>query len=95
MPRILRTPQAVEDALQIWDYIAQDNTSAADKLIRRIDDTLGRLASNTQMGQLHEEYRPSLRAFSVGNYVIFYHAISDGIEVYRILHGARRLEDLL
>ena len=29
MPRIIRTPQANEDALAIWEYIAQDSVSAA------------------------------------------------------------------
>jgi plasmid stabilization system protein ParE len=28
-------------------------------------------------------------------YISFYHPIDDGVEVYRVLHGARRLEDLL
>lgn len=95
MPRIIRTPQANEDVLGIWDYIAQDRVSAADKLVRRIDEMLEHLAGNPSMGALHEEYRSGLRAIPVGNYIIFYHAIDDGIEVYRVLHGARQLKDLL
>lgn len=95
MPRIIRTPQANEDVLDIWDYISRDSVSAADKLVRHINEMLSRMAKNPSMGVLHEEYQPGLRAFPVGNYIIFYHAIDDGIEVYRVLHGARRLEDLL
>ena len=95
MPRILRTPQANEDVLAIWSYIAQDNVTVADELVRRIDEVLQRLAGNPFMGALHEEYRPGLRVLPVGNYIVFYHPVDDGIEVYRVLHGARRLEDLL
>jgi toxin ParE1/3/4 len=95
MPRVIRTPQANLDLLEIWDYIDRDNTPAADKLVRRIDEAFATLARNPQMGALHEEYRPGLRTFAVGNYIIFYRAMDDGIEVYRVLHGARRLEDLL
>jgi toxin ParE1/3/4 len=95
MPRILRTPQSRIDAADIWTYIAQDNEHAADRLIDRIDEVLSRLADNPRTGSLQEQFRPGLRAFPVGNYVIFYQEITDGIEVFRILHGARNLDDLL
>jgi toxin ParE1/3/4 len=95
MARLLRTPQANEDLLEIWAYVARDSVKAADKLLRRIDEQSQLLAENPLLGELVEEYRPGLRRFVVGNYLIFYHAFSDGIEVFRILHGARRLEGLL
>ena len=95
MPRVVRTPQANEDVLTIWEYIADDNVEAADRLLRKIGDLFQYLAENPFMGHEHEEYHPGLRSFPLGNYSIFYHPIKDGIEVYRVLHGARQLEDLL
>jgi toxin ParE1/3/4 len=47
------------------------------------------------MGRLREELRPGLRSSSVGNYLILYRPIPEGIAVFRILHGARDLEALL
>jgi toxin ParE1/3/4 len=38
---------------------------------------------------------PVVRRSSVGNYVIYYRPIEDGIQVLRILHGARQPEDLV
>ncbi len=86
MPRIIRTPQANEDVTSI---------SAADNLIRAIDNKLNLLARQPFIGSPMDDYRPGLRASFVGRYIIFYHPIDDGIEVYRVLHGARQLEDLL
>ena len=37
MAKLLRTPEAVDSLLEIWDHIAEDNTSAADRLLRKID----------------------------------------------------------
>ena len=38
---------------------------------------------------------PDVRRSSVGNYVIYYRPIHHGIQVLRILHGARQPEDLV
>jgi toxin ParE1/3/4 len=35
-----------------------------------------------------------LRSFPVGSHIIFYCSLSDGIEVIRILHGARDFQDI-
>jgi len=40
---------------------------------------------------MREDLAPSLRSFPVGNYLIFYRPITDGVEVVRMLHGAREL----
>jgi len=44
------------------------------------------------MGRVRDELAPSLRSFPVGRYVIFYRLIKNGIEITRILHGARDLK---
>jgi toxin ParE1/3/4 len=35
---------------------------------------------------------PGVRSFPVGNYLIFYREISQGVEIIRVLHGARNLD---
>jgi toxin ParE1/3/4 len=37
---------------------------------------------------------PGLRSFPVGNYVVFYRIVPEGIELVRVLHGARDLRRL-
>ena len=87
--------QAEADVLEIWIYIARDSISAADRLIDQFTETYELLSSNPGIGSTQEQYRPGLRAFPVGNYIIFFEPIADGIELYRVLHGARNLDDLL
>lgn len=94
MPRIVRTPQANDDLFAIWGYIAERNLPAADALIRRIDETLKTIASTPGIGQQQDQYRPGLRCFPVGVYLIFYLTLDEGIEVIRVLHGARDIPSL-
>ena len=89
------TVRAEEDVRDIWLYIATDNIDAADKLIDHLTHLYEQLASNPDMGPSQDKYRKGLRCFPVGNYIIFYRSIDDGIEIYRVLHGARHLDDLL
>jgi len=95
MPRIVRTLPARDDLLQIWFYIAQDSVAAADRLIDLLEEHLQLISQNPFMGQSVEQYRVGLRQFTVGNYVLFYIPIDDGIQLIRVLHGARKFEDLL
>jgi toxin ParE1/3/4 len=95
MSRIVRTFPARDDLLQIWHYIAQDSVAAADRLIDLVEEHLQLISQNPFMGQSVEQYRAGLRQFTVGNYVLFYVPIDDGIQLIRVLHGARKFEDLL
>ena len=94
MPSVLRTAQANIDLVEIWEYIARDTAPSADELLDRIAEACGTLADNPLVGRAREELAPSLRSLPVGNYVIFYRPIHDGIVVIRVLHGARDLPGL-
>ncbi len=94
MARIIRTSRAKLDVLEIWFYIAGDNMNAADKLVDAFDETLAMLAQNPEAGRARPELARHLRSFSVGNYVILYRPIPEGIEIIRIVHGARDIDDL-
>jgi toxin ParE1/3/4 len=95
MSRVTRDRAAQRDLDEIWDYIAQESVAAANRLIDMIVETCNRLALQSEMGRLRPELASNLRSFTVGNYVIFYRPTQDGIEVARMLHGARDIEALL
>jgi toxin ParE1/3/4 len=95
MPHVLRTRRANLDLLEIWSYVAQDSPQAADRLIERLDQHCERLASFPEMGRLRDELAPSLRSLVVSRYVVFYRPAEDGIEVIRVLHGARDVAAIL
>jgi toxin ParE1/3/4 len=82
---------AQADLDSVWDYIAieQHSPAAARRQHERILESLSFLASSPLMGELRPDLRSDIRCFSTGNYVIFYVALKDGIEVERIVHGSR------
>jgi toxin ParE1/3/4 len=46
------------------------------------------------MGQQRDELLPGMRCFSLSNYVIFFRATASGVEIVRVVHGARNIEEL-
>jgi toxin ParE1/3/4 len=91
MGQILRTNQAHRDLVEIAVYLNEQNPVAADRVLDAIDDYCRLLADFPEMGRKRDELAPSLRSYPVGNYVIFYRVESKGIQIIRVLHGARDL----
>ena len=94
MTRILRREAAKSDLKEIWKYIASDSTERANDFLRALNDKMDTLAKNPLMGRERDEVMPGLRSFPFKRYVIFYQPLQDGIDVVRVLHGARDLESL-
>jgi toxin ParE1/3/4 len=46
------------------------------------------------MGKRRDELVTNVRSFPVGNYLIFYRPVNQGIEVLRVLHGARDIPSI-
>jgi toxin ParE1/3/4 len=78
--------------IDIWTYIAQDNPDAADGLLDRFEEVMGRLAERPLMGRKRPEVGEALRSFPVGNYVIFYLPNDEGIEIIRVLSRYRDID---
>ena len=91
MAQITRAREAEADLLEIWTHIAEDNSYAADKLLRDIHSLCETYAEMPGMGQIRDDVLPGFRSIVVGQYVIFYQTLADGIRVMRVLHGARDL----
>jgi toxin ParE1/3/4 len=92
MPQVRRRPLAALDVLDIWDYIAEDDVAAADRWVDELDATLRSLATQPMMGRARDELAEGLRSLPYRRYVIFYLPIDDGIDVVRVLHGARDVD---
>ena len=50
------------------------------------------LAGMPGMGRARDDLAAGLRSFPVGGFLIFSHALENGAEVVRVLHGARNIE---
>ena len=92
MPRVTRRPLAEADVLEIWDYIAADGIAAADRWVDRLDKQFRVLAMQPMMGRARDELAPGVRSFPFGRYVVFYLPLDGGIDVVRVLHGARDID---
>jgi toxin ParE1/3/4 len=90
MARYIRRPKADADLLEIWLYVAQDSPRAAD----RIETQCRLLADNPRLGRARPEVAPDARAWIVGRYLLLYRERDDGIEVVRVVHGARQVEQI-
>ncbi len=94
MPHVSKTRLADQDLDDIWFHIALDNLEAADRILDVIDRRCSLLAQHKKMGRARPELSPELRSFPVGRYVLYYRPEAEGIELVRVLDGARDVEAL-
>lgn len=94
MNRYRFSDQALEDLEDIWLYIATDDIKAADHFVDTLVAKIETLATQPKMGRARDELHESFRSFPVGNYLIFYRLIDDGVEIVRVLSGFRDLPEL-
>ena len=87
-------PTARKDLKDIIAYIYKDNPTAARLLRDKFNKTFRLLAKEPFMGERRTEIAVTLRSFSVGNYVIYFRPVREGVEIIRVLHGARDTETL-
>ncbi|BBO35364.1 type II toxin-antitoxin system RelE/ParE family toxin [Lacipirellula parvula] len=92
---VYRSSAADQDLVEIWVYVARSSTKAADQILRQIDARIEGLRSQPEIGERVEASRAGLRRIIEGHYLIFYQLVDDGIRIVRILHSARRWEELL
>lgn len=82
-------PAARQDLLDIFDYIARDNPSAAAKWVEKIEQRCKLIATTPEFGDKRPEYGTNIRSSAVGRFVIFFRPVADGIEVVRVIPGDR------
>ena len=65
------TPGAEQDISDIWDYIADDNIEAADRVLDALENAMVKLAKNPSIGHWREELADKRhRFFLVYSYLI-------------------------
>jgi toxin ParE1/3/4 len=95
MPEITRSPAARRDLDGLWDVIAEHDPAAAEKLLRTIEQKCRLLAGNPLLGEAWPELGENIRFFTVRRtWVIIYRPADDGIELVRVVHGARDIPSL-
>ncbi len=83
-------PEACEDLDEIWEYIADDNLNAADRLLEEIFRTIRSLADFPHQGHKRPDLTSRPLLFHAWrDYVITYVPDEKPLAVIAVLHGRR------
>ena len=88
-------PQAEADLEDIALYIAEDNVQAAQQWIEDMYALCQQLGEMPSMGVAKPYIRSGLRMLPAGSYLILYQEVDKGVEIVRVIHGARQWQELL
>jgi len=84
---------ATRDLQSVWEFISDENESAADQVIEHISFAVEQLQRHPRLGRpgrLSETRELSI----IGTpYLIAYRVVRQGIQILAVLHGARRWPD--
>lgn len=88
MAEFFYSPEARRDLLEIWEFIAQDDLDAADRVEREIEQAITTLASQPGLGHVRRDLTSKpVRFWAVYSYLIIYDPEARPLEVVRILSG--------
>jgi toxin ParE1/3/4 len=89
------SPEAEADIETTVLFISDENPSAARRWHAEILISFERLGEMPRLGIARRDIRPDFRTLPYRNYVILYREVDYGVEIIRVIHGARQWEDLL
>ncbi len=99
---IHRRQKARQDLVDIFRYHAREaGFRVAQRFFAQTEATLARLAGMPGIGTPYEHDHPALIGLRFcpisrfRNHIVFYRPVADGIEIVRVLHGARDIHAIL
>jgi toxin ParE1/3/4 len=101
MPQLVKRPIVIQDLIDISTYISHGNLDAGDRFIYVAKPTFQLIAKSPGIGRFSGFTNPEVaqvRQYTVKgfpNYLILYELTEDTIDIIRVLHGARNLENTL
>ncbi len=87
--RIIYAPRALRDIDEILAYIHKRSPSGARNVSLAIEYTIHMCALHPRTGAKTDEPDVYRRPLGKYRYTVFYRMLADGIEVGRVIHGAR------
>ena len=97
MARELRIlPRAKTDLDDIWEHIAPDSFTAADRVEIELQEAIRDLLQFPGKGHTRDDVQDkTLRFWTVYSYLIVFRYEDRSLTVVRVIHGARRIGPLL
>ncbi len=81
--------RAFNDLSEIWNYVAADSLTAADRQQQALISSMQRLSDQSFLGRVRPEFGIDARALVAGEYLVIYKVETDHICISRVIHGAR------
>lgn len=94
--KFILTEDAIRDLQEIYEYIAKDDTVAADRHREKLVRRWQALADQPRMGRKRDDIAAGYRSIAEGEYVILYQIVTEAeLRIMRVLHGKRDLGSAL
>jgi addiction module RelE/StbE family toxin len=87
------TRLALEDLRHLHEYIAEDNPSAASRMVSRIQDAAERLKKHPQMGRPGRVQGTRELVIAGSPYIVVYILGDSEIQIVAVIHSAMRWPD--
>ena len=91
MSGVRYTQHARADLIDIWMRIAARDEKVANRVVDTITGRCNQLAGFPEMGQARPEIASDVRALVSERWLILYRILAPGVQVVRIVDGARDL----
>ena len=88
---------ALDDLIDILDYIAQDSIERAHSFVDKNEKRIKSLESHPLLGRIprvQKLRRHGFRVLVVESYLIFYTIDERTVYIHRVIHNARHLENI-
>ena len=87
------TRLALQDLRDLYEYIAEDNPSAANRMVTRIQDATQRLKNHPQMGRPGRVQGTHELVIAGSPYIVVYILGDPEIQIVAVIHSAMRWPD--
>ena len=94
MKQLLFSAYAQDDLLKIARYIALDSPVHARSFVAELSKQCELTRQFSNIGVAKPEYAEGLRMLAYQRYLIFFSATDDTVNIERVLHSARDLQQL-
>ena len=86
-------PQAWTDLIDVQLYLLEERPDAVDHVMRGLRRGMDFVAAHPGAGRARVFGGRELRIWTVWSWVIVYNPSADPLEIVRVLHGARDIDD--
>ena len=89
MLTLIKSPRAEADLIDIWLYVAEDQSVNADRLLDRLNDAALSIVESPGMGVDRPRLSKGLKSFPVNSYILYYRVNAAELELVRVLSASR------